>query len=112
MDGKFTIGLIKTGVLMAAITGLFLVIGFLLGGMAGILIALGVAIGMNAYAYWNSDQLALKWHNARVVTPASAPAIAVEKMRLFVSDGNIQVSRFSPLSPVTRAWWAVWKRCW
>ena len=75
MDGKFTIGLIKTGVLMAAITGLFLVIGFLLGGMAGILIALGVAIGMNAYAYWNSDQLALKWHNARVVTPASAPAL-------------------------------------
>ena len=73
MYEKLTIGLIKTGILVAAMTALFLVVGFLIGGMAGILVALGLSVGLNAYAYWNSDQMALKWHNARVVTRASAP---------------------------------------
>ncbi|MFK7945232.1 MAG: zinc metalloprotease HtpX [Paracoccaceae bacterium] len=67
--------LIKTGMLLAALTSLFMVAGFLLGGMAGALIALVVAVGMNAYAFWNSDQLALKAHGARPVTRASAPEL-------------------------------------
>ena len=67
--------MIKTGLLMAAITGMFLVLGYLIGGTLGAVIALGLAAAMNAYAYWNSDRLALQWHNARVVTAASAPAL-------------------------------------
>ncbi|MEM1299436.1 MAG: zinc metalloprotease HtpX [Pseudomonadota bacterium] len=67
--------LIKTGMLLAAMTALFLVAGYLLGGAAGALIALVVAVGMNAYAFWNSDQLALRMHNARPVTRASAPEL-------------------------------------
>ncbi len=75
MNGKLAPGLIKTGILMAGITALFLVLGFLIAGLAGVLIALGITVGMNAYTYWNSDKLALGWHRARVVTPASAPAL-------------------------------------
>lgn len=70
-----TTGMIKTALLMAAMTGLFLVLGYLIGGPLGLVIAAAVAIGTNAYAYWKSDELALNWHNARVVTAASAPAL-------------------------------------
>lgn len=67
--------MIKTAMLLAALTALFMMAGFLLGGEAGVLIALVVAIGMNAYAWWNSDKLALAAHNARPVTRASAPEL-------------------------------------
>ena len=70
-----SMNLVKTGMLLAAMTALFLVAGYLLGGAGGALIALVVAIGMNAYAFWNSDQLALRMHKARPVTRASAPEL-------------------------------------
>ena len=65
----------KTGLLLAAMTALFLTAGYAMGGPAGALIALVVAIGMNGYAYWNSDTLALRGHGARRVTRASAPEL-------------------------------------
>lgn len=65
--------LFRTGLLLAAMTGLFLAVGFLLGGRGGLLIAFLVALGTNLYAYWNSDQLVLRMHNARPVTRAGAP---------------------------------------
>lgn len=58
-------GYTKTAILMAAMTALFMGIGYLLGGGAGIIIALVIAAGMNAYAYWNSDKAVLKMHNAQ-----------------------------------------------
>ena len=67
--------LIKTGMLLAAMTALFLTAGYAMGGAGGALIALVVAVGMNAYAYWNSDKLALSAHGARPVTRASAPEL-------------------------------------
>ncbi len=58
-------GYTKTAILMAAMTALFMGVGYALGGGAGLLIALAVAAGMNAYAYWNSDKAVLKMHNAQ-----------------------------------------------
>lgn len=58
-------GYAKTAMLMAAMTALFMGVGYLLGGGAGLLIALAVAAGMNAYAYWNSDKAVLRIHNAQ-----------------------------------------------
>ncbi|MCH8466716.1 MAG: zinc metalloprotease HtpX [Roseinatronobacter sp.] len=58
-------GYTKTAILMAAMTALFMGVGYLLGGGAGVLLALAVAVGMNAYAYWNSDKAVLRMHNAR-----------------------------------------------
>ncbi len=63
----------RTAVLLAALTAFFLVVGYLLGGQSGLLIALVVALGMNAFAYWNSDQMVLRMSNAREVGPADAP---------------------------------------
>lgn len=64
---------IKTGILLAGLTALFMGAGFLLGGEAGMLIALVFAIGTNAYAYWNADKIVLRMYNAREVTPQSSP---------------------------------------
>lgn len=63
----------KTGLLLATITGLFVTIGFLLGGTGGMVIAFGIAIAMNVFSYWNSDKMVLRMHNAREVDEQSAP---------------------------------------
>ncbi|MEO0320897.1 MAG: protease HtpX, partial [Pseudomonadota bacterium] len=47
----------KTGILLAAMTALFGVIGLILGGAKGMVIALGFAVVTNAFAYWNSDKM-------------------------------------------------------
>jgi len=57
----------KTFMLMAAMASLFMGIGFLIGGQSGMLIALGLAVAMNAFAYWNSDRMVLKMHRAQEV---------------------------------------------
>ena len=64
---------VKTAMLLAALTALFLGVGYLLGGVTGAMIALVVAVGTNAWAWWNSDTLALRMHNAREVGPNEAP---------------------------------------
>ncbi len=65
--------LLKTAVLMAAITALFMAIGSTLGGQSGMMIALAVAIGMNFFSYWFSDTMVLKMYKAREVDASSAP---------------------------------------
>lgn len=63
----------RTAMLMAAMTALFLFVGFLLAGEAGILIALVLAGGMNLFAWWNSDKMVLRQQGAREVDARSAP---------------------------------------
>lgn len=75
-------GYVKTGILMAAMTGLFLAVGYAIGGSGGALIALIVAAGMNAYAYWNSDKAVLRMHNARPVDAHTAPELQQMVMEL------------------------------
>ncbi len=65
--------LMKTAVLMAAITGLFMALGSVLGGSQGMMIALVIALGMNFFSYWFSDKLVLKMYNAQEVDETSAP---------------------------------------
>ena len=66
---------VKTMMLLAGMTALFLGVGYLIGGPVGAVIALGVAIATNAWAFWNSDRLALRMHNAEPVTRMGAPAL-------------------------------------
>jgi heat shock protein HtpX len=63
----------KTGLLLAAMTGLFVGIGAVIGGGAGMVIAFLIAVGMNAWAYWNSDKAVLRMYGAREVDARSAP---------------------------------------
>jgi heat shock protein HtpX len=65
--------LMKTAILMAAITALFMAIGSVLGGQQGMILALIVAVGMNFFSYWFSDKMVLKMYNAQEVDETSAP---------------------------------------
>ncbi|WP_299443372.1 zinc metalloprotease HtpX [uncultured Rhodospira sp.] len=63
----------RVALLLAAMTGLFLAVGYLIGGAGGMTIALLIALGMNGFAYWNSDKVVLSMHGARQVTEREAP---------------------------------------
>lgn len=63
----------KTGLLLAAMTALFMGVGYLIGGAGGAAIAFVIALATNAFAYWNSGDMALRMHNAEPATAASAP---------------------------------------
>jgi heat shock protein HtpX len=65
----------KTALLLAALTGFFLVVGYALGGHTGLVLALVVALGMNLFAYWNSDSMVLRMAGAREVGPQEAPEL-------------------------------------
>jgi len=60
---------------MAAMTGLFLGVGALVGGGTGMLIAFGMAAAMNLFAYWNSDKVLLSMYGAKQVDAQSAPEL-------------------------------------
>lgn len=64
---------LKTAILLAGMTGLFLAVGYLIGGEGGMLIAFLVALGMNAFAYWNSDKMVLRAYGAQEVDERNAP---------------------------------------
>lgn len=65
----------KTAMLLAALTALFMVVGFSIGGRGGAMIALLVAAGMNLFTYWNADRIVLSMHGARQVDAQSAPQL-------------------------------------
>ena len=64
---------IKTGFLMMLMGALLLLVGTLLGGMTGLIIALGFAVALNFFSYWFSDKLALRMTGAHEVSPEDAP---------------------------------------
>jgi heat shock protein HtpX len=66
---------LRTAILLAGLTALFMAVGYLIGGQSGALIALVVAAGMNFVAYWNADSLVLSMHGAQEVDARSAPEL-------------------------------------
>ncbi|MEH6721464.1 MAG: zinc metalloprotease HtpX [Aurantimonas endophytica] len=67
--------MIKTAMLIAFMTALFMGVGFLIGGRSGMMIAFVVAAGMNLFSYWNSDKMVLRMHHAREVDARTAPEL-------------------------------------
>jgi heat shock protein HtpX len=65
--------ILRTGLLMAALTALFLLIGYLIGGGPGMVVAFLFAAGTNFFAYWNSDKALLRMYGAREVSDTTAP---------------------------------------
>ena len=65
--------MMKTTMLLAALTALFMVLGYSLGGGGGAVMALIFAAGMNLFTYWNADKIVLKMHNAVEVDAGSHP---------------------------------------
>ncbi|WP_430402739.1 zinc metalloprotease HtpX [Hyphomonas sp.] len=75
-------GTAKTFILLAMLTGLFMAIGYLIGGIPGMAIAFTVAAAMNAFSYWNADKIVLKMQGARELTPETTTPM----LRTFAND--------------------------
>ena len=73
---------LRTGMLLALMTGIFVAVGAMIGGSSGVLIAFGMALAMNLFAYWNSDKVLLRMYGARQVDAASEPEIFAMVQRL------------------------------
>tara|TARA_R110002124_G_scaffold138219_3_gene301564 strand:- start:11656 stop:12573 length:918 start_codon:yes stop_codon:yes gene_type:complete len=63
----------KTAMLLAALTALFMGVGYLIGGTGGALIAFFIALAMNLFSYWKSDKMVLRMHNAVEAHEENAP---------------------------------------
>jgi len=75
-------GYLRTTLLLAAMTALFVVVGYAIGGRGGMLVAFGVACVTNLFAWWNSDRMVLRMHNAQPVGPEEAPELYAMVSRL------------------------------
>ena len=82
----------RTGLLMAAMTGLFLAAGYLVGGQGGMVFAFLLALGTNFYAYWNADKIVLRMYNAREVSEAEAPEL-VRIVRTLSNSAGLPMPR-------------------
>ncbi|MEQ9245836.1 MAG: zinc metalloprotease HtpX [Nitratireductor sp.] len=65
--------LIRTAMLLALMTALFMGVGYLIGGTGGMMIAFLIAAGMNLFSYWNADKMVLRMHHAVEVDERNAP---------------------------------------
>lgn len=68
-------GFLRTAILLAGLTALFMTVGYLLAGPGGAMVAFFVALAMNAFTYWNSDKLVLSMHGAHEVDARTAPEL-------------------------------------
>jgi len=82
----------RTTLLLAAMTSLFLGVGFMLGGSGGMMIALLLALAMNGFAYWNSDKMVLGMYGAHEVDEASAPEY-VRMVRLLAQNAGLPMPK-------------------
>jgi len=65
----------RTAILLAGLTGLFMAVGYLIGGGSGALIAFIIAAATNLFSYWNADKLVLSMHGAQEVDEHNAPEL-------------------------------------
>ncbi|WP_349363079.1 MAG: zinc metalloprotease HtpX [Roseitalea porphyridii] len=65
--------MVKTAMLIAFMTALFMGVGYLIGGTGGMMIAFVIALAMNAFSYWNADKMVLRMNGAVEVDENSAP---------------------------------------
>ncbi|MBX3598898.1 MAG: zinc metalloprotease HtpX [Rhizobiaceae bacterium] len=63
----------RTAMLIAALTALFMGVGYLLGGSGGMMTAFFVAAAMNLFGYWNADKMVLRMNGAVEVNAQNAP---------------------------------------
>jgi heat shock protein HtpX len=68
-----TMNTLRTAMLLAAMTALFMGVGYMIGGSGGMVIALVIAAATNLFSYWNADKMVLAMHRAVEVDEKNAP---------------------------------------
>ncbi|MFF5229981.1 zinc metalloprotease HtpX [Dactylosporangium sp. NPDC000521] len=79
---------LKTAALLGLLTSLILLVGYWLGGSTGLIVAVIVSLGMNAFSYFFSDKLSLRAMHAQPVTEAEAPELYAIVRELATSAGQ------------------------
>ena len=82
----------RTMLLLAAMTALFMAIGYALGGGTGMTIAFVIAAATNLFAYWNSDKMVLAQQDAQEVDEKSAPEL-YSIVRQLAANANLPMPR-------------------
>ncbi|WP_273183789.1 zinc metalloprotease HtpX [Hyphomonas adhaerens] len=82
-------GTLKTFILLAAMTALFMGVGYLIGGVPGMALAFVVAAAMNIFSYWNSDRIVLSMQGAKEIDPQTASPM----LRTFAKDVALLADR-------------------
>lgn len=77
----------KTAILLAGMTALFLAIGYTIGGQGGMLLAFVFSIATNMFAYWNSDKMVLRMHGAMEASESQFPELVDMVQRLSDNAG-------------------------
>jgi heat shock protein HtpX len=77
----------KTGLLLAVLTAMLVLIGGAIGGQQGMMIAFVVALGMNFLSYWFSDKMVLAAYGAQPIDEAAAPRLYAIVRRLATRAG-------------------------
>src|SRR5262245_3764554 len=83
---------LRTAILLAGLTALFMAVGYLIGGQSGMMIALVIAAAMNLFSYWNSDKLVLSMHGAHDVDARTAPEL-YEMVRQLAQRAGLPMPR-------------------
>ena len=86
------INLFRTGILMAALTAIFLAAGYLIGGQSVMVFAFLFALGTNLFAYWNSDRAVLAMYGAQEVNETTAPEL-VHLVRVLSENAGLPMPR-------------------
>ena len=72
----------KTGILLAVLTAMLVLIGGAIGGRQGMLVAFFFAVAMNFFSYWFSDKIVLSMYGAQPIDEAQAPRLYAILRRL------------------------------
>lgn len=83
---------LKTAFLMTLLAGLFIVIGGILGGRSGVIIAFIFAAGMNFFSYFFSDKIALSMYHAKPVTRGEYPQL-YEIVEYLINQANLPMPK-------------------
>jgi heat shock protein HtpX len=84
--------IMRTAMLLAAMTALFMAVGYAIGGQSGMFLAFAIAAAMNFFSYWNSDKMVLRMHHAVEVGPQNAPEFH-EIVRRLAQAANLPMPR-------------------
>src|ERR1700704_4599183 len=84
--------LFRTGILMALLTGIFVAVGYVIGGGPGMVMAFLFALGTNLFAYWNSDRMVLSMYRAQEVDETTAPDL-VHLVRVLSEEAGLPMPK-------------------
>ncbi len=83
---------VRTAMLLALLTALFVLVGYAIGGQAGMLIAFVIAAGMNFISYWNADKIVLRMSGAQEVDERTAPEL-YDIVRQLARNANLPMPK-------------------